>query len=114
MDAQKAIVVEYNFSKQFTRFPGGRFRRDGEHSGQQFYEDVLLKLWNEKGERIVLNLSNVEGFATSFLDGAFGEFAAQHGEAVFYKTFDIRCDDDPTLADEIRDCVLRADRKSRG
>ena len=101
-------ALSYRFAKEFTEFPGGRARDDGDYSGEEFYEEVLLPLY-QKRERVLLDLEGARGFATAFLDGAFGEFAARHGRAEFEKYFEVMASDDPTLPDEIAKCMDRAE-----
>lgn len=33
--------IELKFTKDFTEYPGGRSRSTGDHSAEEFYEDVL-------------------------------------------------------------------------
>ena len=60
----------------FTEAPGPRFINQGEHSGEQFYVDVL----NEKmaqcireNKELDILLDGTAGYPSSFLDQAFGE-----------------------------------------
>lgn len=66
-------------SKDYTRFPFGRYRRDHEVSGEAFREDILLpklKAAVASGERLTVSL-DVQGSA-AFLHEAFGKLA-EHG-----------------------------------
>ncbi len=60
---------------EFSKFPGGRFKKYGPHSGQEFRETVLIPTINKlkEGEKLVIDLSDVYSFAPSFLDEAFCE-----------------------------------------
>lgn len=60
----------------FTEAPGPRFINQGEHSGEQFYVEVL----NEKmaqcireNKELDILLDGTAGYPSSFLDQAFGE-----------------------------------------
>ena len=60
----------------FTEAPGPRFISQGEHSGEQFYVDVL----NEKmaqcikdNKELEVLLDGTAGYPSSFLDQAFGD-----------------------------------------
>lgn len=100
-------MTTYLFAKQFTRSPGGRKRVHGKHSGEEFFETVLVPR-HEQDERTVLDLSGVRGFATSFLDGAFGEFASTFGIARFHELFEVKVDDDDELIEDIEKAMERA------
>jgi len=56
---------------QFTKFPGGRFRRISDFSGQQFREEFLEPAV-KKGAKVVVNLDGVAGYGSSFLEEVFG------------------------------------------
>jgi hypothetical protein len=64
-----------SIAKDFTRYPGPRYRRNGEFSGQQFREDKLvpaLRQAQEAGEFLTVILDDVAGYGSSFLEEAFG------------------------------------------
>lgn len=59
----------------FSRFPGGRYREDGEFSGEEFRDDVLVPQLREAkalGQRLAVQLDGATGYASSFLEEAFG------------------------------------------
>ena len=78
MEKQREIV---NFSVlNFTEYPGPRYSKQGDHSGEQFYSEVLKEKFqevldssNEEVDYVLaINLDNTAGYASSFLDEAFG------------------------------------------
>ncbi len=58
---------------EFSKFPGGRFKKYGPHSGQEFRETVLIPAIKglKDDEKLVIDLSEVYTYAPSFLDEAF-------------------------------------------
>lgn len=58
-------------AKDFTRFPGGRFKTDGPWSGQQFREEHLKPAFRDYQE-VVVQMDDTLGFSSSFLEEAFG------------------------------------------
>ncbi|HEX5516361.1 MAG TPA: STAS-like domain-containing protein [Pseudolabrys sp.] len=67
-----------SIAKDFSRFPSGRFRSDGPHSGEAFRENHLApKL--KTGAQLVVNLDGVAGLPSSFLEEAFGGLVRHHG-----------------------------------
>jgi len=52
-------------------YPGGRLRTDSSHSGQEFREDYLEPVF-QTDEVVEVDLDRVLGYASCFLDEAFG------------------------------------------
>lgn len=63
--------TEYDIGNDFSKFPGGRYRKDGPHSGEIFREDVLVELLNSS-DKLVISLDNTLGYGSSFLEETFG------------------------------------------
>lgn len=57
--------------RDFSKFPGGRFKRYGTHSGEEFRERVLLKALSDDGDTLEIDLSDIFTYQPSFLDEAF-------------------------------------------
>lgn len=65
----------------WSKYPGGRFRRDGKFSGEEFRDDVLypkLRAAIEAGDGIIVNLDGTAGYASSFLEEVFGGLSRKH------------------------------------
>ncbi len=93
-------MVVINISRDFTTTPGGRFRTEGDFSGEQFREELLEPKYNEainSGKRLQVNLDGCYGFATSFLEEAFGGLARKLGSTEIYKNIEIICTDEQNL-----------------
>lgn len=65
--AEKVI----NIATDFSQFPGGRFRTDGPHSGEEFRDDILAPAL-KSGDTVRLILDGVAGLPSSFREEAFG------------------------------------------
>ncbi|MHC4692062.1 MAG: STAS-like domain-containing protein [Planctomycetota bacterium] len=63
-----------SIAEEFTDSPGTRFRVDGEFSGEQFREEVLMPKLNalQPYEILEINFDGVFGYPPSFLEEAFG------------------------------------------
>ena len=76
----------------FTEAPGPRFICQGDHSGEQFYVDVLnekmAQCIKEDKELDVL-LDGTAGYPSSFLDQAFGELVYDFTQAIVEKRVNI-------------------------
>ena len=95
--------------RDFTLFPGPRYIKLGEYSGEWFREEVLMpaiKIDNH----IIIDLDGVAGYGSSFLEEAFGG-AVRKGintDILFNIINNLVSNDDPDLIDEIRDYVSDA------
>lgn len=64
-------MTTLSVARQFTEYPGGRFRRISEYSGEQFREE-LLEPAVKSGEEVIVELDGVVGYGSSFLEEVFG------------------------------------------
>jgi hypothetical protein len=97
-------MIEINIAVDFSRTPGSRFESEGKWSGQEF-----LRLWleprflkaQETKSKLVVNFDGAEGYATSFLDGSFGELARRYGASSVLAVLELRSTLDPFLPEEV-------------
>lgn len=93
---KQATIKHYRLAEEFSSFPGGRLRKHGPYSGEEFREDVLLPLY-ESSDKIVIDLTGTVGYGASFLDEAFGELGKLFGFSEVHKKLELRADDDPDI-----------------
>ncbi len=60
-----------NVARDFTRFPAGRYARNGDTSGEAFRSRFLEEPLRH-GEAITVELDGTIGYGSSFLEEAFG------------------------------------------
>ncbi|WP_010465711.1 STAS-like domain-containing protein [Acidovorax radicis] len=60
-----------SIANDFSRTPAGRFVTDGPFSGERFRDELLVPALREN-DKVVVDLTGVFGFGSSFLDEAFG------------------------------------------
>ncbi len=60
-----------NVARDFTRFPSGRYKQNGNTSGEAFREQFLEPAIRA-GEEIAIELDGTIGYGSSFLEEAFG------------------------------------------
>jgi hypothetical protein len=68
-------IVELHISKDFSKTPGPRYISEGMYSGEHFRDSCLydkVKQAIEEGTILKVYLDNTLGYATSFLEEAFG------------------------------------------
>lgn len=62
-------------AREFSRTPGPRYRQQGNYSGQEFRETILVKAVLRaisKNEILLIDLDGTSGYSTSFLEESFG------------------------------------------
>jgi uncharacterized protein DUF4325 len=100
--------------ESFTRTPGGRYRHQGPNSGQQFREEVLAPAFEEaerNGAELVVDLDGGYGYATSFLEEAFGGLARQKGVRAVESILCFVSKEEPYLIDDLKRYIEEATRK---
>lgn len=96
----KTISVLRNFSE----YPGLRYCSISEHSGEEFYHKVLNKEFKESFENdevLQVNLDQTGGYASSFLDEAFGNLVFDFSLSVVKKHVKIISEEEPHWKDMI-------------
>lgn len=91
-----------NISRDFSDTPGARHPSDGPYSGEEFRNSLLEPLIEDEAvDNIIIVLDGVEGYATSFLEEAFGGLARKYGKAICLKKLKFISNEDEILIDEI-------------
>lgn len=107
----KTILKTISIAKNFSETPGPRAKDEGNFSGQEFLESLLLPAFEEAVREdgvLLIDLDGTEGYATSFLEAAFGELARRFPDAEVVAHLDFKSDDEPYLIDEIRKYIAEA------
>ena len=104
-------MIEYKISRQYTDTPGPRFCSQGDFSGEDFRETVLVPLLEraeKENEIIEINLDGAFGYPSSFLEESFGGLVRRRNDSSIRKYFSFVCTDEPSLLAEIEDDFSRA------
>jgi hypothetical protein len=90
-------------SEVFSDAPGGRLRSDGPKSGQQFREEFLVPALEQisNGDKLLIDLDGGFGYATSFLEEAFGGLSRLLGSKNVLSKLEFKSDEEPKLIVEI-------------
>ncbi len=103
-------MLKINIAKDFTRFPSGRFRKNGSTSGEAFRQD-FLETPIRNGEQITVELDGTIGYGSSFLEEAFGGLVRSLKiQAPKIKTLLTLESSDSTLVEEINGYIEDASR----
>jgi hypothetical protein len=98
--------------KDFTDCPGGRYRGNGDFSGEEFREDILRPSLAEC-ERLQVDMNHAFTIPPSFLDEAFGPLVEELGEQAFRARIIVSLDDDPAARWEYEDVIEKHSSKKR-
>lgn len=107
---------EYLNVIDFTEYPGPRYDVQGPESGEKFYAERLnpffLKCYQE-GKKLVVNLDGTAGFASSFLDEAFGQLTYDFGMSLITDMLHIVSVDEPEWPRMIKEETMPQWQKRR-
>ena len=97
-------VIEIRIAKDFTDSPGGRSKYAGEFSGQEFRETFLEKHFKDStyNYKIRIIFDGAYGYATSFLEEAFGGLARIYGKERVIERLEFVSQEEPLLIDEVK------------
>ncbi len=89
--------------KIFSEIPGGRYKKDGPGSGEEFREKHLKPKFENlrKGEKLLIDFDGTYGYPPSFLDEAFGGLARIFGSKEVLDKLEFKSDEEPSLINEI-------------
>ena len=96
--------MKISVKKDLSPTPGGRWRRLGPNSGEEFYDSVLSKKFEEavnNDEMLILDLDGVIGYPSSFIDQSFGTLSRRYGSKKVLKYLRFISEDQPSLVDII-------------
>ena len=97
--------MKIKIATEYTQTPGGRFKDEGEFSGEDFRDTLLAPKFQDAishDEQLVVDLDGGYGYATSFLDEAYGGLARATKDP---RVMDIELisDDEPRLVEKIHE-----------
>ena len=103
-------MITINIATDYTKTPGGRFTSEGEYSGQDFREKVLKPKFLqalENNDQLTVILDGGYGYATSFLEEAFGGLAREMRNSKI-KDIIIISEEEPQLISKIQQYITDA------
>jgi STAS-like domain of unknown function (DUF4325) len=104
-------IHKIKIAKDFSETPGPRSKAEGDFSGEEFLEKILLPAYEQAvaDDAIVLvDLDGTEGYATSFLESTFGGLARKFPPEEVLSRITFKSDDEPFLVEEIKKYVREA------
>lgn len=104
MEKKKTIFI-----LDYTEFPGPRYCSQGEFSGEEYYHNILngeFFMAVKNDEILEVNLDNTAGYASSFLDEAFGNLVFDFSSLLVKKHLEIISEEESDWKTMIEDEVL--------
>ena len=107
-------MVKIKICDDFSEAPGGRYIQEGEHSGEEFRDNILLPKFEEaekNNEMLEIDFDGGFGFGTSFLEEAFGGLVREHHKKNVLKVIKIISTEDEMIPELITKYVKDAEAK---
>lgn len=101
MEKQKYIIRV----KDFSLSPGPRYTNQGDDSGESYYHEILnIAFANALSQDtiLVVDLDGPDGYASSFLDEAFGNLIYDFGIDAVNKFLEIKSDEEPEWCEMLK------------
>jgi len=96
MEIGDRIIIATDFATT----PGARYRRDGDFSGEQFLEELLLVKF-EKAVTGNYILDKVWGYPSSFVSGSFGKLSLAKGADLVLKHISFKSEENPIRLEKV-------------
>ena len=100
MEVKDKIIIATDFSDH----PGSRYRKDGEYSGEQFLEEILLPKFEKSVKEdyiLFIDLDKVFGYPSSFVSGSFGKLSMDKTAELVLKHIQFKSDENPIRLEKI-------------
>lgn len=98
-------------ARDFTDRPFGRYRTDGDRSGEVFRDDLLIPALN-KYDHVTVDLSGTNYYGSSFLEEAFGGLLRHDfGKSEVQEKLKVLHDKLPSVVVEVEQYIGRGEEK---
>lgn len=104
-------MIEIKIKSEFSFTPGARDYEDGKESGQEFYDKLLKKRYEEavrEKVKLKVDLDGVEGYPSSFLSESFGLLGHNFGGEKVWNNLVIISNEVPKYIRKIKEYVFKA------
>ena len=106
-------LIMINIARDFSKYPGCRYKKDCMNSGEAFRDDMLWPILEDaikNSDFVEVDLDGVAGYSASFLDEAFAGLVRKGkiSKRDFNHYVHFKCDDDPYCITEIKEYVNAA------
>lgn len=104
-------MIKIKISDDFSKTPGGRYINEGEFSGEEFRDTILISKYKEaidNNEKLLIDFDGCYGFPTSFLEETFGGIVRKVGNKKIKDILIIVSNDRPNLKDKVLNYIDNA------
>ncbi len=104
-------MITLSIATDFSKKPGLRYKDKSKYSGELFRESLLKPKYLEAKKnkvKLVVVLDGVKGYASSFLEEAFGGLARECPEDNIFDRIDLVATEEGYLIDDIKGYVEQA------
>ena len=108
------IKDSIHIANDFSRNPGARYRSEGDNSGEEFLELLLvpkIEIAIKNKYKILIDLDGVIGLPSSFVSGSFGKLSVEIGSEKLLKHLYFKSDKNPIRIDKIIDEIKNPHKK---
>ena len=107
------IIIK--IAADYTKTPGVREEIEGDFPGEEFLAKILLPRFKQaiaQKKKLFVDLDDTAGYATSFLESAFGGLAREYKDhKIILDNLELKSEDDPFLIDDITEYIKDANNK---
>ncbi len=99
--------LHLSIAKDYSTTPGGRARKDGMYSAEQFYDEHLhgaMYKAIQDNVKLIIDLDGTAGLAGSFLDEAFGRLSIYFNDVAINRIVFVS-NEEPHLIDDIKSYI---------
>lgn len=97
-------------AREFTGRPFGRYRTDGNRSGEVFREDLLVPALRQY-DHVTVNLGGTNFYGSSFLEEVFGGLVREHfSKAELDQKLTLVHDKLPSVVKEAQEYIQKAEK----
>ncbi|GLR38317.1 hypothetical protein GCM10011247_37150 [Pseudomonas plecoglossicida] len=95
-------MSKIDISKDFSEYPAGRYRVDGDYSGEVFREEILVPNLLES-DVVEIVFDGSMGYGSSFLEEAFGGLVrlGKFTKEILHRKLSLKYKEDPYLIEEV-------------
>jgi len=98
-------MLRIHIASEFSDAPGARYRKDGEKSGEEFFEVLLRPRFADalaQWKKLTVDLDVTFGYPSSFLSEAFGRLFKEFGGKKIWDTLVLKSEEDASLPNLIK------------
>jgi hypothetical protein len=104
--------INISILKDFSKTPGVRYPSEGNFSGQEFRDDILIPKVEQaikENKHLVIDLDGTDGLGPSFLEEAFGGLVRKGYSAdTLLSIMEFKSDEIPYYIDDIKRYISEA------